>query len=148
MTTTLQQIADYFAESTLYEFEQTILAGIREIKSLEEQLEWYRERVVWGHYEDVAPHYFQGKEGEHEINEPVTAKQVSNLYKALEVYERERARFRHSNPEITGSYFLSGGYGKKDDNLLPQFVTVCPSYGCAWDQVYEKTDRTITYEGS
>jgi hypothetical protein len=70
------------------------------------------------------------------------------LRKGLDIYERERNRFRHAKPEITGAYFLSGGHGEKDDNLLPQFVRIVPAYGCAWEQVYEKTDKTISYEGS
>lgn len=74
--------------------------------------------------------------------------EVTKLRKVLDIYERERARYRHSRPEITGAYFLSGGHGEKDGNFLPQFVTICPAYGCGWDQVYEKTDRTISYEGS
>jgi len=32
--------------------------------------------------------------------------------------------------------------------MLPQFVTICPAYGAGWEQVYEKTDRTISLEGS
>jgi hypothetical protein len=68
--------------------------------------------------------------------------------KALELYERERARFRHTHPEITGAYFLAGGHGLKDDNMLPQFVEICPAYGCAWVKIYEDTGRTISYEGS
>jgi hypothetical protein len=117
------------------------------IKELEEQLEWYRERVVWGFYEEEKPQYYQGPAGEHEICEPVTAKQVENLTKALEIYERERQRFRHAKPEITGAYYLSGGYGDKDDNMLPEFVEIVPAYGCAWSQVYQRTDKTISYEG-
>lgn len=74
--------------------------------------------------------------------------EVSKLRKALDLYERERNRFKHSHPEITGAYFLSGGHGEIDDNMLPEFVTVVPAYGCAWEQVYQKTDRTISYEGS
>jgi len=70
------------------------------------------------------------------------------LRKGLDIYQRERDRFKHNKPEITGAFFLSGGYGAKDDNMLPQIVTICPAYGCGWDQVYEKTDRTIIYEGS
>lgn len=70
------------------------------------------------------------------------------LKRALDLYERERARFRHTHPELTGEYFLSGGHGTRDSNLLPQFVTIVPAYGCAWEQVYERTDRTISYEGS
>lgn len=73
---------------------------------------------------------------------------ILKLERALEVYERERARFRHTHPEITGAYFLSGGHGETDDNFLPDYVRIVPAYGCAWEQVYEKTDKTISYEGS
>ena len=70
----------------------------------------------------------------------------AKLRKALEIYERER--FRHNNAEITGAFFLTGGHGEKDDNMLPEYVRICPAYGCAWEQVYAKTDKTISYEGS
>lgn len=70
------------------------------------------------------------------------------LRKALELYERERERFKHSYPEMTGAYFLTGGHGDVDNNQLPEYVRICPAYGCAWEQVYVKTDRTITYEGT
>lgn len=75
-------------------------------------------------------------------------KTIKSLEKLLEIYERERERFRHTKPELTGAYFLTGGYGETDSNELPQFVRICPAYGCAWEQVYEKIDKTITYEGS
>ena len=55
---------------------------------------------------------------------------------------------KHNKPEISGAYFLAGGHGKTDENLLLQFVRIVPVYGCPWEQVYEKTDRSITYEGS
>ena len=70
------------------------------------------------------------------------------LRKALEIYERERIRFKHAKPEMTGAYFLSGGHGPKDDNAMPQFVEIVPAYGCGWSMVYEDTGRTISYEGS
>lgn len=72
---------------------------------------------------------------------------ISALEKALELYQRERERFKHNIPEITGEYFLSGGHGEVDDNLLPEFVRIVPAYGCAWEQLYKKTDETISYEG-
>lgn len=70
------------------------------------------------------------------------------LRKALDLYERERERFRHAHPEFTGDFFISGKLGEVDDNGLPDTIEVCPSYGCAWVQLYKKTDRTISYEGS
>ena len=73
---------------------------------------------------------------------------LDKLEKALELYNRERERFRHTYPEITGQFFLSGGHGDVDDNYLPEYVRICPAYGCAWEQVYVKTENTISYEGS
>ena len=70
------------------------------------------------------------------------------LRKVLEIYQRERDRFKHATPEMTGAYFVAGGHGPKDDNELPQFIEICPAYGCAWVQIYEYTGRTIAYEGS
>lgn len=72
----------------------------------------------------------------------------AKLQKALEIYERERARFRHAKPEMTGAYFLAGGHGPKDENQMPQFVEIVPAYGCNWSMVYENTGRTINSEGS
>lgn len=74
--------------------------------------------------------------------------EVIKLQKALEIYDRERNRFKHNKPEITGAYFLTGGHGENDFNMLPEYVRVCPAYGCSWEQVYMKTEKTISYEGS
>ena len=76
------------------------------------------------------------------------ADRIEQLEKALELYERERARFRHAHPEMTGVYFISSGFGDKDENLLPEFIEIVPAYGCAWTQIYQRTDKTRTYEGS
>ena len=70
------------------------------------------------------------------------------LTKALDIYQRERDRFKHAKPEMTGAYFLTGGHGPKDDNQMPQFVEIVPAYGCGWSMIYEDTGRTIMYEGS
>ena len=74
--------------------------------------------------------------------------EVKNLRKALEIYERERIRFKHAKPEMSGEFFIAGYHGPKDDNIMPQFIEVCPAYGCAWVMIYEDTGRTISYEGS
>ena len=74
--------------------------------------------------------------------------EVKNLRKALDIYERERTRFKHAKPEMTGAYFLTGGHGTKDENGIPMYVEICPAYGCGWSMIYEDTGRTISYEGS
>ena len=50
--------------------------------------------------------------------------------------------------KFPNTWFVTSGYGEKDKSGLPQFVEIVPSYGVGWSQVYEKTDRTIQYEGS
>jgi hypothetical protein len=70
------------------------------------------------------------------------------LHKALEIYERERIRFKHAKPEMSGEFFIAGYHGPKDDNVMPQFIEVCPAYGVGWVMIYEDTGRTISYEGS
>lgn len=67
---------------------------------------------------------------------------IRKLEKSLELYERERIRFRHANPEMTGVYFISGESGNKDNNCLPEYLWVCPAYGCDWSQRYVKTEQT------
>lgn len=90
-------------------------------------------------------------EGWHEVVDPIkreAAEEIERLRKALDLYERERERFRHNAPEITGAYFLAGGHGEKDANQLPQYVRIVPAYGCAFEVVYQKTEKVISYEGS
>lgn len=74
--------------------------------------------------------------------------EVKNLRKALQIYERERIRFKHAKPEMSGEFFIAGSHGPKDDNVMPQFIEVCPAYGAGWVMIYEDTGRTISYEGS
>jgi hypothetical protein len=75
-------------------------------------------------------------------------RQIKTLEKGLEIYQRERDRFKHAKPEMTGTYFLAGGHGLKGENQMPQFVEICPAYGAGWVMIYEDTGRTISYEGS
>ncbi len=68
------------------------------------------------------------------------AEYIRKLEKALELYERERTRFRHTHPELTGAYFISGESGPKDVNMLPASISICPAYGCDWSVRYDKTE--------
>lgn len=45
-------------------------------------------------------------------------------------------------------WFAWHGLGERDANGLPKYIEVVPSYGAGWTQIYEKTDRTISMEGS
>lgn len=68
------------------------------------------------------------------------AEYIIKLEKALEIYDKERTRFRHAHPELTGVYFIAGESGNKDANLLPDRIWICPAYGCDWTVAYERTD--------
>lgn len=70
------------------------------------------------------------------------ASYVSKIERALELYQRERTRFKHAKPEMTGAYFIAGENGNKDNNHLPDRIYICPAYGCDWVQIYEKTNKT------
>ena len=85
-----------------------------------------------------------------EIVEYVERLEAENekLRKGFDIYQRERDRYKHATPEMSGAYFLAGGHGPKDDNQMPQFVEIVPAYGCGWSMIYEDTGRTISYEGS
>jgi hypothetical protein len=84
------------------------------------------------------------------LREEIAALKTVNekLHKALEIYERERIRFKHAKPEMSGEFFIAGYHGPNDDNLMPQFIEVCPAYGVGWVMIYEDTGRKISYEGS
>ncbi len=68
------------------------------------------------------------------------AEYLKKLEKALEIYDRERTRFKHANPEFTGAYFIAGESGFKDSNMLPDRIHICPAYGCDWTVQYAKTE--------
>jgi hypothetical protein len=70
------------------------------------------------------------------------AEYIKKLELAIKTYERERTRFKHSKPEFTGAYFISGEQDNKDNNMLPEYITICPAYGCDWSQHYVRTDKT------
>lgn len=95
----------------------------------------------------IADYFAEAKLHEQEQVILEVIRQMGVLEKGLDVYERERQRFRHAKPEFTGVFFLAGGHGETDDNMLPEFVEIVPAYGCGWVQVYQKTDKTISYEG-
>ena len=50
--------------------------------------------------------------------------------------------------QLPDTWYVCGEMGNKDQNGLPQYIDVCPAYGVGWYQVYEKTDRTVSTEGS
>lgn len=50
--------------------------------------------------------------------------------------------------EFPDTWFVHNARGEVDQNGLPQYIDVCPAYGCDWTQVYERTKNTIGGMGS
>lgn len=71
----VEQLRD-LGDHTSFEPHMHHVAATRIVELLAER-DWYRDRVVWGFYEDREPEYYQGKEGESEICDPVTAEEVT-----------------------------------------------------------------------
>ena len=127
---------------------QALIANIEEVEAeLKKQI---------GYKLDYRAAYNQTVEELHKLegNKTMIAKieeleaENEKLRKGLEIYERERIRFKHAKPEMTGEFFIAGYHGPKDDNVMPQFIEVCPAYGAGWVMIYEDSGRTISYEGS
>lgn len=77
-----------------------------------EERDYYRSLVVWRHDMNELPSYHQGAAGEHEINEPVTAKEVSGLLRlalASPSLPTERAFWRCPATVLTAACFAGVG---------------------------------------
>lgn len=62
-----------------------------------------------------------------------------------EITDEEYALFQklasvwyHSEPEITGAYFICGHAGNFDEQGLPDAILVCPAMGSNITAIYEK----------
>jgi hypothetical protein len=87
---------------------------ISEVISLRESVDWYRDRVVWGFYEENEPEYYQGKEGESEICDPVTAEEVTNLLNNCIKLEKELDKVIDALIWCSGSAdFQEGGVARE-----------------------------------
>ena len=76
--------------------------------------------------------------------EIMTAK-IKDLEAKVAFYEKI---FLHSfaADKVGNVYFICGEGGNIDQNALPDQIHICPSYGCDWFQIYEKTDKTFGAE--
>jgi len=49
-----------------------------------------------------------------------------------------KTAFMTSKPEKTGALFITGISGEKDDMGLPEYISVCPTYGLDVFYMYKK----------
>lgn len=75
----------------------------------------------------------------HDYDRIIMADEIKRLRSLVEV---AGVIFRHNlTPDKGFNYFICGEGGEKDKNGLPGSLFVCPSYGCDWFQIYERTDN-------
>jgi hypothetical protein len=55
-----------------------------------------------------------------------------------EKIERYEKILKHLLAERTGYYFICGEGGEKDENGLPEVISICPTYGADWVVTYER----------
>ena len=58
--------------------------------------------------------------------------------KEYELFQKLKKIWIHSSPEKSGAYFICGEGGGKDDMGLPEFISVCPTYGLDGMAMYKK----------
>lgn len=58
--------------------------------------------------------------------------------KEYELFQKLKKIWIHSSPEKSGAYFICGEGGEKDELGLPEFISVCPTYGLDGFAYYKK----------
>ena len=58
-----------------------------------------------------------------------------------EQFELLKKMFFHRVPErMPDTYFICGDGGETDDDMLPEYIFVCPAYGVGWSIAYKKVN--------
>jgi hypothetical protein len=55
-----------------------------------------------------------------------------------ELFQQLKTIWKHSVPEQSGAYFISGSGGVKDGHGLPEVIMVCPSAGLDYSVAYRR----------
>ena len=63
---------------------------------------------------------------------------IELLEKANKVYEKLHNKLVHEYPEKSGSYFICGSAGEKDNFGVPSHLLICPEYGADGFYVYKR----------
>jgi len=58
--------------------------------------------------------------------------------KEYDLFQKLKKIWVHSSPEKSGAFFICGEGGEKDSMGLPEFISVCPSYGVDGIAMYKK----------
>jgi hypothetical protein len=78
----------------------------------------------------------------------LTKDEVDSILSARKLLDNYKTMISALVPHLSAHWFVAGKLGGLDENGLPDKIEVCPAYGAGWTQLYVKTDRTISTEGS
>lgn len=64
--------------------------------------------------------------------------QFNKLVAASKFLLKVKTAFMTSKPEESGTLFITGVSGDKDDMGLPEYISICPTYGLAGSATFKK----------
>lgn len=67
--------------------------------------------------------------------------------KEYELFQKLKKIWFHSSPDRSGSFFICGEAGEKDDMGLPNAILVCPEMGSNLTAIYERRNDKIFRSG-
>lgn len=98
--------------------------------------------------EQVRERLFNGPGGIMEMKQTIADKETE-IERLKEKCDKQAMMLRRLLPEkFPDTLFISGVLGKRDQNNMPESITVCPAFGVDFSYVYQYTGRTIGGMGS
>lgn len=74
----------------------------------------------------------------YKVEEFDSDERFEKLVKAGEFLLKVKTAFMTSKPEETGALFITGISGEKDEMGLPDYISICPTYGLDGFAMYKK----------
>lgn len=105
--------------------------------------------LTYNDLEDLVKRLQSGNPGIDSTYPQIMNESADAIQELRSILEKQQVIIRRIYAEhLPNTWFVCGEHGVKDTNNLPQFIDVCPAYGAGWYQVYEKTNRSVSTEGS
>jgi len=81
------------------------------------------------------------------IHEGAVLAMQAEITRLKEKCDKQTMILRRLSPDkFPDTFFITGGYGERDKNNMPERVTICPAYGVDFSYVYEYNGKTMGAE--
>jgi len=77
----------------------------------------------------------------YEVDEFDDEEKFEKLVSVAKFLLKVKTAFMTSRPEDSGALFITGISGEKDDMGLPEYVSICPTYGLDGFATYKKNSE-------